>query len=210
MGGQTSKRKIYFKELSDTNNSSEKTEMKEKVMVTINISNSNPSTEYYIKSFEKKDDTEKMITETEKLKGNNNIIKFQTTFILDYYFECQQLLIFKIYTNNTENIINTSLGTIVGSRGNCYSKKINDNRNEIINISAFQTLSSNNSNGTHLLIKFYIINDDNIKGYNFKDTNNKFYYKIINKTDLYRSEDLSDKGIFLPIKIPLSFLSILQ
>ena len=65
-------------------------------MVTINISNSNPSTEYYIKSFEKKDDTEKMITETEKLKGNNNIIKFQTTFILDYYFECQQLLIFKI------------------------------------------------------------------------------------------------------------------
>ena len=207
MGGQTSKRKIYFKELSDTNNSLEKTEMKEKVMVTINISNSNPSTEYYIKSFEKKDDTEKMITETEKLKGNNNIIKFQTTFILDYYFECQQLLIFKIYTNNTENIINTSLGTIVGSRGNCYSKKINDNRNEIINISGFQTLSSNNSNGTHLLIKFYIINDDNIKGYNFKDTNNKFYYKIINKTDLYRSEDISDKGTFFSIKIPLSFLS---
>ncbi len=204
---QTNKRKKYFKEPINTDTSSQSTEMKEKVIITINISNSNSSTEYYIKSYEKKNDNENLLIETEKLKGNNNIIKFQSTFILDYYFECEQPLIFKIYINNTENIINTTLGTIVGSRGNCYHQKINNNRNEIINISAFQNLLSDNSNGTHLLIKFYIINDENIKEYNFKDVNNKFYYKIINKTDLYRSEDLSDKGIFLPIKIPLSFLS---
>ena len=206
MGTQTSKRKIYFKELPNTDTSSQSTEMKEKVMVTINISNSNSSTEYYIKSYEKNNDNEKFLIETEKLTGNNNIIKFQSTFILDYYFECEQPLIFKIYINDTENIINTTLGSIVGSRGNCYHQKIND-RKEIIDISAFQTLSSDNSNGTHLQIRFYIIDDDNIKGYNFKDIKNKFYYKITNKTDLYRSEDISDKGIFLPIKIPLSFLS---
>ena len=204
---QTNKRKKYFKEPINEDTSSQSTEMKEKVMITINISNSNSSTEYYIKSYEKKNDNENLLIETEKLKGNNNIIKFQSTFILDYYFECEQPLIFKIYINNTENIINTTLGTIVGSRGNCYHQKINNNRNEIINISAFQNLLSDNSNGTHLLIKFYIINDENIKGYSFKDVNNKFYYKIINKTDLYRSEDISDKGTFFSIKITLSFLS---
>ena len=207
MGNQTSDRKIYFKEFRNTNNKEvKKNKTNEKVIITISISNSDSSTEYYIKSYDIKEKKEHYLIETEKLKGNNEIIQFHSTFILDYYFECEQNLMFKIYINNTENIINTTLGKIIGSIGNCYKEKINENRNEIINISGFKN-EINNSNGTHLEISFYIIKDDNIKGYNFKDINNKFYFKITNKTDLYRSEDISDKGTFFSIKIPLSFLS---
>ena len=206
MGNQTSDRKIYFKEFRNTNNKEvKKNKTNEKVIITISISNSDSSTEYYIKSYDIKEKKEHYLIETEKLKGNNEIIQFHSTFILDYYFECEQNLMFKIYINNTENIINTTLGKIIGSIGNCYKEKINENRNEIINISGFKN-EINNSNGTHLEISFFIIKDDNIKGYNFKDINNKFYFKITNKTDLYRSEDLTDKGTFHSIKIPLSYL----
>ena len=208
MGNQTSGRKIYFKEPPNRNeNGFKKNKMKEKVIIKISISNSDSLSEYYIKSYEINDEKVHFLIETEKLKGNNDIIQFHSTFILDYYFECEQNLTFKIYINNIENIINISLGTILGSNGNCYHQKINEIRNEIINISAFQNSEISYSNGTHLQITFYIINDNNIKGFKFTDINNKFYFKITNKTDLYRSEDLSDKGTFHSIKIPLSFLS---
>ena len=208
MGNQTNERKIYFKEVPNINeNKDKKNKIKEKVIIKISISNSDSLTEYYIKSYEINDKKVQFLTETEKLKGNNNTIQFHSTFILDYYFECEQNLTFKIYINNTENIINTSLGKILGSIGNCYHEKINETRNEIINISCFQNNEINYSNGTHLQISFYILNDDNIKGFKFSDIYNKFYFKITNKTDLYRSEDLTDKGTFHSIKIPLSFLS---
>ena len=61
---QTNKRKKYFKEPINTDTSSQSTEMKEKVIITINISNSNSSTEYYIKSYEKKNDNENLLIET--------------------------------------------------------------------------------------------------------------------------------------------------
>lgn len=141
------------------------------------------------------------------MKGNKGKIEFQTTFIADYLFECEQSFIFKIYKNNNEDIIRTTLGSIVGQRGNCLHRKVNDSRKEIINILALQKIKSDESKGVNLFIKFYIINDENIQGYKFDDINNKFYFKIINKTDLYRSEDISNNGTFYPIRIPLTFLS---
>lgn len=200
-------RKKFFKEDLNANVSNKSTDMKEKVQIQLKIENSDSSNEYYIKVFSLENQNEKFMYETEKLKGKNGILEFQTTFILDYFFECEQSLIFKIYKDNKEKIINTTLGTIVGQRGNCLHKKIIDSEKEIINITALQKISIDESKGTHLFIRFYVVDDEKIKGLKFDDINNKFYYKIINKTDLYRSEDLSNNGTFLPIRIPLTFLS---
>ncbi len=200
-------RKKYFKEDLNANVSNKSTDMKEKVQIQLNIENSDSSNEYYIKVFSLENQNEKFMYETEKLKGKNGILEFQTTFILDYFFECEQSLIFKIYKNNKEYKINTTLGTIVGQRGNCLHKKIIDSEKEIINITALQKISLDESKGTHLFIRFYVVDDQKIKGLKFDDINNKFYYKITNKTDLYRSEDLSNNGTFFPIRIPLTFLS---
>ena len=56
-----------------------------------------------------------------------NSIIFQQFFTIPYYFERQQLLEFKVYFNNTDNeIIQTSLGSIMGSRGQTFKKKLSN------------------------------------------------------------------------------------
>jgi hypothetical protein len=56
-----------------------------------------------------------------------NSIIFQQFFTIPYYFERQQLLEFKVYFNNTDNeVIQTSLGSIMGSRGQTFKKKLSN------------------------------------------------------------------------------------
>lgn len=61
-------------------------------------------------------------------KSKNNLDKtiiFQQFFAIPYYFEKQQLLEFKIFFNNNEfELIQTSLGTIMGSRGQTLKKML--------------------------------------------------------------------------------------
>ena len=59
-------------------------------------------------------------------KDNNNLISFEQFFAMPYFFERQQLLDFKIYNGTHFETIQTSLGSIMGSRKQTLVKKLPD------------------------------------------------------------------------------------
>jgi len=66
-------------------------------------------------------------TESKSKKIEDNTITFEQFFAIPYFFEKQQLLDFKIYNNASGNnfeTIQTSLGSIMGSRGQTLKKKL--------------------------------------------------------------------------------------
>ena len=64
---------------------------------------------------------------TEKrLKDMNNTISFEQFFAMPYFFERQQLLDFKIFNGSQVETIQTSLGSIMGSRKQTLVKKLQD------------------------------------------------------------------------------------
>ena len=85
-----------------------------------------------------------LLFETEKVKPDNeNKINYNTTFLLTYLFEKEQILIFNIYINNEIIEYKTTLGCIVGSRNSTLSRKISKDRVEIINIKSTKVDASN-------------------------------------------------------------------
>lgn len=219
-----SKAKKFFNEIPINNDDEEiKIDIKEKVNLNLFLGNCKQSNEYYIKLFYFNNNQEDFLGETEKIKANkDNIIEFPSAFIIEYFFEKEQKLIFKIYNNEKETIFNTTLGTIVGSRGNTLEKKISDKDNELIKIKSKKYEDSYKgdfdlSSFTHLLIKIDDISPDmtNInqkikkKSHKIKD-NHKFFFKISSSQDVYISEFISLSNSnhfqFNPIRIPLDFL----
>lgn len=66
-------------------------------------------------------------TETKSKNIEDNTITFEQFFAIPYFFEKQQLLDFKIYNNASSynfDTIQTSLGSIMGSRGQTLKKKL--------------------------------------------------------------------------------------
>jgi hypothetical protein len=64
---------------------------------------------------------------TEKrAKNMENIIPFEQFFAMPYFFERQQLLDFRIYNGSNFETIQTSLGSIMGSRKQTLIKKLKD------------------------------------------------------------------------------------
>ena len=64
---------------------------------------------------------------TEKrLKDMNNTISFEQFFAMPYFFERQQLLDFKIFNGSQVETIQTSLGSIMGSRKQTLVKKLQE------------------------------------------------------------------------------------
>ena len=62
----------------------------------------------------------------ERKKDNSNNIFFEQFFSMPYYFEKQQLLEFKVYHDTNFEQIQTSLGSIMGSRKQTLIKKLSD------------------------------------------------------------------------------------
>ena len=62
-------------------------------------------------------------TEPGKVDSNTNIMTFQKFFIMEYFFEKDQPIEFRI-TGTTEAIIKTSLPNIMGSRAQTFSRKL--------------------------------------------------------------------------------------
>ena len=62
----------------------------------------------------------------EKAKDISNIINFDKFFAIPYFFEKQQLLDFRIYKGSSFETIQTSLGSIMGSRKQTLVKKLPD------------------------------------------------------------------------------------
>jgi len=61
-----------------------------------------------------------------RMKDNSNNISFNQFFSMPYYFEKQQLLGFKIFKGTNSEEIQTSLGSIMGSRKQTLIKKLSD------------------------------------------------------------------------------------
>ena len=108
--------------------------MEQRVSLHISIKNVDLTSEHKVELLTYSDSDRKFSKSagfTEKQTKNivDNSIIFQQFFAIPYFFEKQQLLDFKVYTNTTSNsfeTIQTSLGSILGSRGQTLKKKLSN------------------------------------------------------------------------------------
>ena len=144
-------------------------------------------------------DTEKLITET--VKTHYNFITFNTCYIVDYYFQKQQMMKISIIKNGALlGSISPYLGMIVGSQNNSLTLKISPNKKEYITISA-EGINNYNS----ILMISFLIRTNNIS--NCKDVKNKFSYRISsNERKVYQSESLSRFCMLNTTGIPAGLL----
>ena len=108
--------------------------MEQRVSLTIKIKNVDVTTEHKVELLIYNDTERKFsksagFTESRAKDLTNNIINFQQFFAIPYFFEKQQLLDFRVFThalNNNFETIQTSLGSIMGSRGQTLKKKLSN------------------------------------------------------------------------------------
>ena len=133
--------KYYFNEIEDlstvgtgggipenVNNAS----LEQRVSLIIKIKNVDISSEHKVELITYSDSDRKFsksagFTENKSKNIEDNTINFQQFFAIPYFFEKQQLLDFRVYNNvaiNNFETIQTSLGSIMGSRGQTLKKKI--------------------------------------------------------------------------------------
>ena len=191
-------------------------QMEENVSLSIEIKNVDISSEHRVELITKEENKDisrsKSVGFTERKAKNpdDNTIIFQQFFTIPYYFEKQQLLEFRVYFNNNENeLIQTSLGSIMGGRGQTLKKKLSNGEDIFIKGNELKKSSKE------------IVLDIKIQGNNLVGT--KYRYSVVNKgTDqkpdnkkLYDSEvkgvnkNTFDKNqiVFLSCKIPLMYLN---
>ena len=191
-------------------------QMEENVSLSIEIKNVDISSEHRVELITKEENRgisrSKSVGFTERKAKNpdDNTIIFQQFFTIPYYFEKQQLLEFRVYFNNNENeLIQTSLGSIMGGRGQTLKKKLSNGEDIFIKGNELKKSSKE------------IVLDIKIQGNNLVGT--KYRYSVVNKgTDqkpdnkkLYDSEvkgvnkNTFDKNqiVFLSCKIPLMYLN---
>ena len=106
-------------------------QMEESVSLSIEIKNVDITSEHRVELITKEENKgisrSKSVGFTERKAKNpdDNTIIFQQFFTIPYYFEKQQLLEFRVYFNNYDNeLIQTSLGSIMDSRGQTFKKKL--------------------------------------------------------------------------------------
>ena len=191
-------------------------QMEENVSLSIEIKNVDISSEHRVELITNEENKgisrSKSVGFTERKAKNpdDNTIIFQQFFTIPYYFEKQQLLEFRVYFNNNENeLIQTSLGSIMGGRGQTLKKKLSNGEDIFIKGNELKKSSKE------------IVLDIKIEGNNLVGT--KYRYSVVNKgTDqkpdnkkLYDSEvkgvnkNTFDKNqiVFLSCKIPLMYLN---
>ena len=191
-------------------------QMEENVSLSIEIKNVDISSEHRVELITKEENKgisrSKSVGFTERKAKNpdDNTIIFQQFFTIPYYFEKQQLLEFRVYFNNNENeLIQTSLGSIMGGRGQTLKKKLSNGEDIFIKGNELKKSSKQ------------IVLDIKIQGNNLVGT--KYRYSVVNRgTDqkpdnkkLYDSEvkgvnkNTFDKNqiVFLSCKIPLMYLN---
>ena len=108
--------------------------MEQRVSLTIQIKNVDVATEHKVELLIYNDTERKFsksagFTESRTKDLKDNIINFQQFFAIPYFFEKQQLLDFRVFINALNNnfeTIQTSLGSIMGSRGQTLKKKLSN------------------------------------------------------------------------------------
>ena len=190
--------KYYFNDINFQNESGIETapininnvEMEQSVSLSIELKNVESSNEHRVELITKEENKGILynksagFTERRAKNPTDGSIIFQQFFAIPYYFEKQQLLEFKVFFNNSnENeSVQTSLGTIMGGRGQTFKKLLSNG--EEIRIKGKELKKSSKE----------IVFDTSLKGNNLKGM--KFRYSIINlgtdqkptNTKLYDSE----------------------
>jgi hypothetical protein len=208
--------KYYFNDVNDAINTGgdmggpnvdKNMSMEQRVSLICTLKNVDSSNEFKIELILYSDTQRKAWKSggfTEKRsKDNNNLISFEQFFAMPYFFERQQLLDFKIYNGTHFETIQTSLGSIMGSRKQTLVKKLPDG-------SDFQ-VQGREIKRSNKLLTF----DINLKG-NFVGMG--LSYTITNlgteknpvATKLYDSETLKTKTnmiTFSKCSIPVMFLN---
>ena len=208
--------KYYFNDVNDAINTGgdmggpnvdKNMSMEQRVSLICTLKNVDSSNEFKIELILYSDTQRKAWKSggfTEKRsKDNNNLISFEQFFAMPYFFERQQLLDFKIYNGNHFETIQTSLGSIMGSRKQTLVKKLPDG-------SDFQ-VQGREIKKSNKVLTF----DINLKG-NFVGMG--LSYTITNlgteknpvATKLYDSETLNTKTnmiTFSKCSIPVMFLN---
>ena len=208
--------KYYFNDVNDAINTGgdmggpnvdKNMSMEQRVSLICTLKNVDSSNEFKIELILYSDTQRKAWKSggfTEKRsKDNNNLISFEQFFAMPYFFERQQLLDFKIYNGNHFETIQTSLGSIMGSRKQTLVKKLPDG-------SDFQ-VQGREIKKSNKVLTF----DINVKG-NFVGMG--LSYTITNlgteknpvATKLYDSETLNTKTnmiTFSKCSIPVMFLN---
>ena len=190
--------KYFFNDINFQNESGIETapininnvEMEQSVSLSIELKNVESSNEHRVELITKEENKGMLynksagFTERRAKNPTDGSIIFQQFFAIPYYFEKQQLLEFKVFFNNSnENeSVQTSLGTIMGGRGQTFKKLLSNG--EEIRIKGKELKKSSKE----------IVFDTSLKGNNLKGM--KFRYSIINlgtdqkptNTKLYDSE----------------------
>ena len=187
--------------------------MEQRVSITISLKNVDMSTEHKVELVCYSDNERKLsnsagFTEKKSKNISDNSINFEQFFIIPYFFEKQQLLDFKIYYNQNDfETVQTSLGTIMGKRGQTLKKKLNNG--EDIYISGKEMKRSNKT----INLQVNIQGNNNVKmglRYSFSNlgtamnpVNLKLYdseSKSINKSQNNNTNDT----VFSLCKIPMN------
>ena len=149
-------------------------QMEENVSLSIEIKNVDISSEHRVELITKEENKgisrSKSVGFTERKAKNpdDNTIIFQQFFTIPYYFEKQQLLEFRVYFNNNENeLIQTSLGSIMGGRGQTLKKKLSNGEDIYIKGNELKKSSKE------------IVLDIKIQGNNLVGT--KYRYSVVNR-----------------------------
>ena len=139
----------------------------------------------------------------DKYKDTSNTINFEKFFAMPYFFERQQLLDFRIYNGSHYETIQTSLGSIMGSRKQTLIKKLPDGSdfqvqgreikksNKLLNFNI-----SLKGNFTGMGVGYTIIN----LGTEQKPVSNKLYESEMKKTK-------ENTITFAQCSIPVMFLN---
>ena len=210
--------RYYFNEINNKSESGleiapikpDNIQMEEVVSLSIEIKNVDISNEHRVELIIKENNKSVGFTEKKVRNTSDNTITFDKFFSIPYYFEKQQLLEFKIYFNNNNTdseLIQTSLGTIMGGRGQTLKKKLSNGEDIYIKGNELKKSSKE------------IVFDIYLQGDNFSGM--KFRYSIINlgtdqKPDNKKLYDSEVKGItknsfeknkivFMSCKIPIMF-----
>jgi len=187
----------YFKTLDQFSNFSESE--REKVKLTLSLKNIQDSSQYEVSLLIYSDKQRlnfRNVSTTESASAKNNEITFNQLLIMEYYFEKEQPLGFQIKGSFNETV-QTTLGSIMGSRGQKLKKTLSNN--SILEISG-QRLSDLKTN-----LNF----DVNVSG-NLNGMGISFLIKYLGtqsnplNNNIYRSEIANNKTniTFEKISIP--------
>ena len=197
--------KIFFKEKNETIQNTEVINdipKKEKIKLFFSLQDCVQDTLYQIKICSLNNNNYEILFETSKLEPDeDNLIEYDNTYLLPYFFEKEQKIFIQIVINDKIFDYETTLGCIIGSKNSTLCRKICNEREEKIKIQGTKVEVSKNSK---LKIHFRI-KKDKINKNSFNET--KFLFIISSSQDLYRSEIVSSDGYLQPAIIPIYYLT---